>query len=144
MASVEVLLQSHADADAANVVGWMPLLRAASANAAVVARTLLSHGAAVDKESSDGFTALIVAAANGFVETVQVLLDAGADPERKAKDGKTAFMLASAQGKTDVVRLLESRMPSLSRTLDNNAISGAENDSGADDVDDKSNERSGK
>jgi ankyrin repeat protein len=92
-----------------------PLVRAALACEPAVIRTLLDHGADVNKPSlyrgSVPFTPLAAAASRSLdnVEIIQLLLDRGAQINPPEKSGHTPLDVAINAGQTEVVSLLLAR-----------------------------------
>src|SRR5712671_2229580 len=109
LTSVQRLLRTGADANAANRYGITPLsLAAENANAEMVA-TLLKAGANAKALMSGGQTLLMTAARSGNPEVVKLLLDRGVDPNaREATNSETALMWAAAQNHPEAVRMLAS------------------------------------
>lgn len=91
---VNLLLASGADV---NEPGWLcysPLHQAVNGKDTRVIKTLLAHGAILDRKNCHGQTPLMIAAAVGNVPVVKELLIAGANPSIQANDGKTALEYA--------------------------------------------------
>jgi ankyrin repeat protein len=107
------LLARGADANAADIYGATPLLRAVQAQRVGVVRALLAS-ARVDVNAADenGHTALHHAAAQGAPEIARLLLGAGARREARDRDGRSAVDLALGSGHREVAELLQApRIP---------------------------------
>jgi ankyrin repeat protein len=70
------------------------------------ARTLLAHGALVNKQQSGGFTPLMSAAQSGDQTLVILLLDHGADPSIRDDEGRSATDHARSAGHEEIAELL--------------------------------------
>ncbi|HTQ99787.1 MAG TPA: ankyrin repeat domain-containing protein [Candidatus Acidoferrum sp.] len=103
---VQLLLDAHADANAANELGITPLLQASRNGNAVIITALLAHGAKLDPTPHTE-PALMSAARAGNVDAVKVLLKAGANPNAtEPLDQQTALMWAVAGNHLDVAKVL--------------------------------------
>jgi ankyrin repeat protein len=105
LSCLRLLLARGANANATNAAGATALHRAAFDYEKV--RTLIAHGADVNKGSGLGNSALMLAArpANSF-RTVELLLANGANAKATNHFGATALMAAVAGGDVKSVRLL--------------------------------------
>ncbi len=83
-ATLQLVLDSGADVNAANTNGSTALMWATSDFAKV--RLLLDRGAAVDAKTKDGTTAFVAAAQRGNVEAMRLLLARGANPKASAAE----------------------------------------------------------
>ena len=87
-----LLVEAHANANAANHLGQTPLLIASSANGNDgTVKYLIAHGAKVDTANTFGITPVIAAGGFGGDETVRVLLEHGANVQAKDKADYTAL-----------------------------------------------------
>ncbi|KAJ5982719.1 hypothetical protein N7451_012819 [Penicillium sp. IBT 35674x] len=93
-AIVEVLLNRHADVDAANPVGQTALHCASRNGFADIVALLLERHTNVNCVDENGQTALHAAAAQGYEDIVKILLNAGANVDLEDLDGDTAFNFA--------------------------------------------------
>ena len=112
-ALVEALLAKGADAGGgtSSGSGMTPLMLAANANAAGVARALLARidPKTIDGSTSDGMTALIAAASVGARDVAYLLLEKGASIDRYDLQGRTPLIHAASKqfpGTTETVKLL--------------------------------------
>lgn len=103
---LEALLQAGHDVNAADEVGYTPLLAAAAAGKADTVRYLLDHGAEVNHSNRLQETALMLAAQKGHAQVVQILLAAGADKSAIDSLGQTAIRHASRFHHDHIVELL--------------------------------------
>jgi len=76
---MQLLIDSGADVNAKDPIGWTPLHDAAACGNTAAAALLLAHGADVRAADMNGMSILYGAARNGHVDMVQMLLDAGAE-----------------------------------------------------------------
>lgn len=115
---VEMLLDYNAKVDGVSNQDWRnpyadrgsdypystPLFLASSSGHTAVVKTLLNHGAYVNRRLGTAQdTPLYRASANGHTDTVNVLLEHGADVHR---DGVLALQAAAQDGHRDVIKLL--------------------------------------
>jgi ankyrin repeat protein len=91
--------------------GRSPLMQAAEAGFADIARVLIDAKAKVYGQSSEGDrpTALHLAAINGHDELVEILIENGADIEAGNRNGSTALQDAASGGRYSTVQLLLSK-----------------------------------
>ena len=111
LAFVKALLAAQKPEDAeqldrANVAGSTPLIQAAQANRAAVAKLLIEVGAKVDAVNRQGETALSVAAFNGNDELAEMLIARKAAPDTADATGKGVIVYAAARGAAHIVELL--------------------------------------
>ncbi|RSL65837.1 hypothetical protein CEP54_004070 [Fusarium duplospermum] len=71
-----------------------------------IVKTLLSHGAAVDRGDEDDWSALHFAASAGELEIVNVLIQRKADLNKKSNEGNSPLSLAAENGHLTVVEAL--------------------------------------
>ena len=108
--TVRLLLESGADARAADRYGVTPLYLAAENGSTAVLAALLDAGAEVDAVAPIGETALMTATRTGVVDAVALLLDRGAAVDARDREfEQTALMLAVREAHPDVVALLLER-----------------------------------
>jgi uncharacterized protein len=108
-ASVERLIASKSDINAAEPDGTSALDWAVRANDSALTNRLIQAGANVNSSSRYGVTPLSLAAAAGNPEILGALFKAGAKPalaESLLRDGQTLLMLASKAGDAAAVNLL--------------------------------------
>ena len=86
--------------------GWTPLMFAANADFAGVARQLLDAGADPDATDDEAWSALMLASQAGHTSCVTALLAAGATVDLQGPEGWTPLMLACKEGHTKCVRTL--------------------------------------
>ncbi len=106
-ARVRTLLDSGADANAANRGGWTALAYSAARGDSEGVQALLEAGADVDRsnrEAARGLTPLTYAARGGHRVTARILLEAGADVNAQ-RGGMTALKIATSRGHTAMVQL---------------------------------------
>jgi ankyrin repeat protein len=107
LAAARRLLNSGADAKAANRYGVTPLSLACTNGSAEMIELLLKAGAGANDTLPGGETALMTAARTGRVDAVKVLLAHGADVNAKEpRRGQTALMWAAAEGNVETVEAL--------------------------------------
>ena len=103
---VQLLLDSGANVNAADLNGRTALLNAADDGDVETVQLLLSRGARVSA-TAHGKTALYRAAKGGHARIVQLLLDAGADAEVSHETPSASpIFLAAAGGHVEAVQLL--------------------------------------
>ena len=105
-ASVRTLLQTGADANAAQVDGTTALHWAAYHDDAEMVGLLVRAGANVNAVNRYGASALAEACTNGNAAIVKLLLESGADANTRMKGGETALMLAARSGNPETVEAL--------------------------------------
>lgn len=105
-AGVRTLLQTGADANAAQVDGTTALHWAAYHDDAEMVGLLVRAGANVNAVNRYGASALAEACTNGNAAIVKLLLESGADANTRMKGGETALMLASRSGNPETVEAL--------------------------------------
>lgn len=103
--TVELLLERHADYDAADDDVNTPLLLATTAVYDDVANLLVRAGCDVNVVGAGGSTALCHVADSGPVSTARVLLDAGALPDAD-RSGDPPLTRAARRGHIDLVQAL--------------------------------------
>jgi len=86
--------------------GFTPLMSAAQAGRADLARQLLARGADANAEAQFGWTALMGAACGEHEEIVRTLLRAGARVDATSAAGNTALFVAAIHGNEAVARAL--------------------------------------
>jgi uncharacterized protein len=108
--TVRVLLESGADASAADRYGVTPLYLAAENGTAAVIEALLDAGADVNGVAPTGETALMTAVRTGVLDAVTLLLDRGAEIDARDREfEQTALMLAVREAHPEIVALLLER-----------------------------------
>jgi len=94
---VELLIDSGADIDARNSLGWTPLmLSAGDIDSDKTAKFLIMHGADVNAKNKYGLTPLMIAARSGRITIIESLLEYGADIDAQDYRGETAVDKALA------------------------------------------------
>ncbi|HNT39304.1 MAG TPA: ankyrin repeat domain-containing protein [Rubrivivax sp.] len=102
-----LLLQHPAiQVDAPNAVGETPLMMAALHGRVDAMKTLIEHGAQVNRQ---GWTPLHYAASGPSAPAVALLLERGAGVDARAPNGNTPLMQAARYGSEDSVILLLKR-----------------------------------
>jgi ankyrin repeat protein len=119
--TVDALIKSGANVNAANRHGVTPLLLACTSGQALpVIQRLLNAGADANTASGDNETALMLAARAGNVAAIKALLAFGADPNAaEGWRGQTALMWAAAENQRDAVKTLiegGARLAAVSKT----------------------------
>ena len=108
---VRRLFQAGARVDAADEIGFTPVMEAARDGHIEVVRYLLAEGADPNhrSEASALFLApMHMAGLSGSAEMVQLLADAGAEVDPKGREDGTPLMWALGEGKMEVaMRLLD-------------------------------------
>jgi ankyrin repeat protein len=106
-ASIQALLQQHADIDGPQGDGSTALHWAAFNDDAELVKILLGSGANVRATTRMGaITPLFMACTNGNAAIIELLLKAGADANSVKANGTTALMLAASSGSVDAVEAL--------------------------------------
>ena len=108
-ATVQKLLEQHADVNASQADGATALQWAVYRGDLATATALVKAGASVTQANRDGATPLSLACQNGSHDLVRLLLDAGADPNETLADGDTALMMAARTGNPETLLLLIER-----------------------------------
>ncbi len=103
---LRVLLQQHANVNAAEADGMTALHWVIRADDSAAARVLIGAGANVNAANRYGITPLSLAAANGSAGTIDLLLKAGANPNAALPSGETILMTASRTGDVPSIKLL--------------------------------------
>ncbi len=108
--AVKLLLQSHANPNAANRYKVVPLYLAALNGNTPILSALLTAGADPNGSAPSGETLLMTAARTGKAKAMQALLDAGAKVDaRDAEFGQSALMLAARGNNAEAISLLLDR-----------------------------------
>ncbi|XP_071537835.1 ankyrin repeat and SAM domain-containing protein 6-like [Panulirus ornatus] len=105
---VAFLLSQNAYCEAANNLGWTPLMQAARHGHMHVVMLLVQAGVSLDTRNRLGMTALKLASVSGHMGTIRTLIDAGAnyDPIPSITTCQiTPLMIAAQHGNDAVVRL---------------------------------------
>ena len=87
LGEVTTQIKREADVNAANPVGFTPLLVATKKGHQEVVALLLDHGAEVTQATTDGESPLYVAAEQGHRKIVSLLLDHGAEVTQATMKG---------------------------------------------------------
>jgi ankyrin repeat protein len=103
---VRILLNEHADVNAAQADGTTALHWAAYHDQREAAKLLLDAEARAKAANRYGVTPLSLACTNANADLVRMLLAAGADPNTALHGGETALMTAARTGRVDPVRAL--------------------------------------
>ena len=107
LVTVQRLLKSGANPNAANRYGVTPVFLAAGTGSAAVVEALLKAGGDAKAVMPGGQTLLMTAARAGNPSVVRMLLDRGADPNaRETTNDETALMLAAAENHPDAAKEL--------------------------------------
>jgi uncharacterized protein len=105
-AEVRRLLESGADADAADASGRTAVTHAAYGGHAEVVRLLLEAGANVDRQDASRANPLLSTGETGFLDVLEEVLRADPDLTRTNRFGGTALIPAADRGHVEVVRRL--------------------------------------
>ena len=132
LVTVQRLLKSGANPNAANRYGVTPVFLAAGTGSAAVVEALLKAGGDAKAVMPGGQTLLMTAARAGNPSVVRMLLDRGADPNaRETTNDETALMLAAAENHPDAAKELiahgaevDARSRSLQYTTDRFGLEG--------------------
>ena len=103
---ISELLEAGADPNRSNSFGTTPLILAASADQAEVAKLLIAHGASPSIKNHAGWTPFLVATDDRKTSVAKVLLDHGAAVNVANQFGWTPLHTAVAGGPPELVRLL--------------------------------------
>eukprot|EP01104_Vermistella_antarctica_P012749 TRINITY_DN374_c1_g1_i1.p1 TRINITY_DN374_c1_g1~~TRINITY_DN374_c1_g1_i1.p1 ORF type:complete len:304 (-),score=66.54 TRINITY_DN374_c1_g1_i1:290-1201(-) len=96
--TVQLLLDSGALVDKADMGGATALFWAASRNKVDVVRTLIAHGASVDQADNKGLTPLISACCWNSIDAAKALLEGGAAVNATTKNGESPLYCACENG----------------------------------------------
>ncbi len=105
-AGVQLLINKHADVNAAQADGTTALHWAAYHDDAKMAQALLTAKANVSSANRYGVTPLSLACTNGSAKMIALLLKAGGDANSALPGGETALMTASRTGMAEAVKVL--------------------------------------
>lgn len=105
-ATVQSLIQQHADVNAPDVDGTTALIYAAHENDLDLVKALLSAGANPKAANRYNVTALSEASKLANGEMIELLLSKGADPNATVGEGETPLMTASRTGTLSGVKAL--------------------------------------
>ena len=83
--ATKVLLEAHADINAADIKGWTPLMIASCNNQVSVLQIILQTHADVNLSYKLGRTPLMMAASKGHADTVDLLAASGANVDMRDK-----------------------------------------------------------
>ncbi len=101
------ILNGGCDVDAADDIGWTPLMHAAANGKTEVVQLLIKGGSNVNKKTKNAVTALMIAAGLGHESVVRLLVEHGAVVDLKDNLGTTALSRAEDKGYTNIVSLLQ-------------------------------------
>jgi uncharacterized protein len=101
-----LLLQEHADVNAAQGDGATALHWAAYRDDAETTALLIEAGADANARNNYGITPLVLAAKNGNAAIIRQLLKAGADPNAAVRNNETPLMFAARTDRVDAVNAL--------------------------------------
>ena len=104
--TTRILLDSGADVNAKDNIGWTALLCAAFSNQTETVRALVAKGAEVNARDAEGRSALFWASFSGHADVVRVLLDHGAHINDRDNYGWTPLMSAVDLGHVDAAKVL--------------------------------------
>lgn len=104
--AVRLLLERHADVNAAQGDGATALHWAVYQDDAESSALLIAAGAHVDARNHYGVTPLVLASRNGNATIIRQLLKAGADPNGAVRGDETPLMFASRTNRVDAVNAL--------------------------------------
>src|SRR5262249_27158247 len=96
---IQLLLEQHADVNAAQIDGMTALHWAAYNDDLSTAKLLMAAHANLNAANRYGVKPLSLACTNGNVELVELLLRGGADPNTMRPGGETALMTAARTGR---------------------------------------------
>jgi len=108
-ASVSMFLKAGADPNAADEVGFTPLMDAAMDDQTAIIVQLMDHGAHVDSRDHGGDTALTLAAYHGAVNAIDYLHDHGASLETRNDRGETPLITAAQEDQPAAITRLVKR-----------------------------------
>ncbi|KAF8712058.1 hypothetical protein HU200_028891 [Digitaria exilis] len=101
---VDLLLQHHADPNAAAILEHTPLKAAISVHSLRGVELLIKAGA--DVNAGQPITPLMLAATAGFTDCIKCLLKAGADANIPDKNGRVPLEVAAIQGWQECMEIL--------------------------------------
>jgi uncharacterized protein len=105
-AAMRLLLERHADVNAAMADGTTALHWAVRSDDLATVELLIRAGANASVADRHGVTPLSLACLNGNAAMIRTLLEAGAPAESTDGQGETALITASRSGNLDAVKLL--------------------------------------
>jgi len=110
--TLEWMLFDGADVNAKDsVLGWTPLLRAASVNSSYeVPKLLIKFKAKIDTLDKENKNALLIATINGNLPFVKVLVENGANFDTQNTYGKSLYDLAVSMDRRLIVKYFEERL----------------------------------
>uniref|UniRef100_K3W6Y4 Uncharacterized protein n=1 Tax=Globisporangium ultimum (strain ATCC 200006 / CBS 805.95 / DAOM BR144) TaxID=431595 RepID=K3W6Y4_GLOUD len=106
---IEALVSAGAEIDAADKLGYTPLMCMCSRGSLEGTATLLALGANIHRVAwSNGYTPLEFCVLSGNLELIDLCLSKGANPNAQTFEGETCLHLAMASGDTNIIlRLIE-------------------------------------
>ena len=99
----QYLLAAGANPNAKGYLGATALMRA---DDALIAQSLIHHGADVNAKDNDGWDALVHAILSDNMEKIQVLVKAHADVNARDNKGWTPLMYTASEGNLEATKLL--------------------------------------
>jgi ankyrin repeat protein len=108
-AAVRMLIEQHADVNAAQADGATALHWAVYRGDKELADILIRAGASVRAANREGVTPLWLSSINGDGAMIAALITAGADPNEHLPLGRTPLMAAARTGNVDAIKVLLDR-----------------------------------
>jgi len=111
ISKVSALLENGGDANQTSGNGFSALHAACQQGNNQIVRSLIKHGALINKSTLDsGLTPLMIAASAGQPQVVELLLNCGSNVNAVTQDnGATALIEAAREGYSEIVRMLLQR-----------------------------------
>lgn len=103
---VEKLLDNRADVDAADKLGFTPIMKAALNNNVSVIKRLIHRHANINLRNNEGTTALHIASQRNYYDVVEALIEEQVDLDAQNNLGYSAFLYACEANAHSIVTLL--------------------------------------
>ncbi len=107
---LKILIESGADINQIDYIGWTPLMIAARNGFEEIVRLLCENKADLNVQSDDLNTAVTLASEHDKPSCLELLIKSGADATLKTSSGKTALDIASFSQNKECILILQKHM----------------------------------